>query len=165
MKYLLIGIIGLIGVIGSIWEYRNWKTEETTNYGQGRAQTKSLKESKTLIGPYVNEKLGFRIRYPQNWNVKEEKQMTTFYLNAIYIQVSVVTTPLDFPDFLDTQAKNVIRDRDYTDSLVILTFDGNQKAYTQKGNKVFVITAQAAKENWNEYELTFREVYKSLVIF
>ncbi len=165
MKYLLIGVIGVIGVIGSIGEYRNWRKEETTNYGQGWAQTKALKDPETLVGPYVNELQSYRIRYPKNWKLKEDKQSTTFYLDSKSIRVERVTISMNFPDFVDRQAQNVIRDRDYTDSLVVLTFDGKQKALSQKGNMVYILTATTPKENWNEYELTFKEVFKSLVTF
>lgn len=165
MKYLLIGVIGVFGVFGSIWEYRNWRKEETTNYGQGWQETKALKEPETLVGPYVNELQKYRIRYPKNWNIKEDKQSTIFYLDRKSIRVERVTISMNFPDFVDSEAQNIIRDRDYSDSLVVLTFDGKQKALSQKGNVVYIVTAIAPKENWNEYELTFKEVYKSLVTF
>ncbi|MBI5358715.1 hypothetical protein HZB69_03790 [Candidatus Amesbacteria bacterium] len=165
MKNLLIGVIGVIGVIGSIREYQNWKREETANYGQGWEQTKVLKESETLVGPYINEKQGFRIRYPKNWLVREDKTSTAFYLDNKSIQIKQISTNLNFPDYVDSLASGVIRDRDYVESWVILTFEGSQKALTQKSNKIYLITAATPAKNWNEYELTFKEVYKSLVIF
>ena len=159
------GLLGLFGLFGSIWEYKTWRREETSNYGQGWEQTKVLKESETLVGPYINEKQGFRIRYPKNWQVKEDKVSTAFYLDSKSIQVKQITTNLNFPDLVDSLASGVIRDRDYIESWVILTFEGSQKALTQKGNKIYLITAVTPTKNWNEYELTFKEVYKSLVIF
>ena len=165
MKNLLIGMIVVIGVIGSIREYQNWRREETANYGQGWEQTKVLKESETLVGPYINEKQGFRIRYPKNWSVREDKTSTTFYLDNKSIQIKQISTNLNFPDYVDSLASGVIRDRDYIESWVILTFEGSQKALTQKGNKIYQVTAVTPTKNWNEYELTFKEVYKSLVIF
>lgn len=169
MKYLLIGLLGLLGLFGSIREYINWRREETSKYGQGWEQTKVLKDPETLVGPYINEKQKYRIRYPKNWQVKEDKTGTTFFLGELSIQIKPVTTSLNFPDFVDSQASGVTRDREYlniTDlNLVILTFDFGQKALAQKGSKIFAISATTPQKNWNEYELTFKEVYKSLVIF
>jgi hypothetical protein len=165
MEKILIGVIGVMGVIGSVWEYKNWKVQETSKYGQGWEQTKTLKEPETLIGPYVSKDQKFRIRYPKNWEVLEDKNSTTFFFNSNSIRITQVKTGLNFADFVDSQSSGVTRDRDYIDSLVILTFTGRQKALTQKDNKIYLVEATTPPINWNEYELTFKEVYKSLTIF
>ena len=161
-----------MGMIGSIWEYREWRKEETVKYGQGWEDTKSLKYPETLIGPYVNEKLRFRIRYPKNWLVQEDKKLTTFVHPqnpSIIFSVEPVSTTLNFPDYVDSLTKDEIRNREYINigetNLVILTFYAEQKVLVQKGRTVLMIVASTPHNRWNEYELTFKEAYKSLVIF
>lgn len=172
MRNLLICILVIIGVIGSIGEYRAWKKEEMAKYGQGWENTKFLKYSETLIGPYVNEKLRFRIRYPKNWLIEEDKKLTTFVHPknpSIIFNVQPISTSLNFPDYVDSLTKDEIRNREYINigetNLVILTFYAEQKVLVQKGQTLLMIVASTPHNRWNEYELTFKEVYKSLVIF
>lgn len=171
-KHLIIYTFVLMGILGSVWEYKNWKKEEMAKYGQGWENTKSLKYPETLIGPYINDKLRFRIRYPKNWLIEEDKKLTTFVHPqnpSILFSVKPVSTSLNFPDYVDSLTKDEIRDREYVNigetNLVILTFYAQQKILVQKGQTLLMIEANTPHNRWNEYELTFKEIYKSLVIF
>ncbi len=176
--YLLICLFALIGVIGSIWEYRGWRKQEITNYGQGWEQVKSLKEAETLVGPYVNEKLRYRIRYPKNWQVTGDPKKIIKFANPaireVAININMTESTQSLVDIADNLAKSgLAREREYLNageqSFQILTFANSQqivqKALTKKGQQIIIIQAQTPTKNWNEFELTFKEVYKSLVIF
>lgn len=61
-----------IGVVLSVMDYRDWKRAETANFGKGSAETAAYKAAQKLVGPYVNEVVKMRFRYPDGWEVIED---------------------------------------------------------------------------------------------
>ena len=62
----VIGVWLLTGVGVSIWDYRNWRYEETKNYGHGPDVEKATWR---LTRIYQNNLAKIRIRYPEGWEV------------------------------------------------------------------------------------------------
>lgn len=68
----------MVGVFLSINDYRNWKKEETKNYGHGPLEKLALPLE--LAVRYQNDVAGIRLRYPQDWIAKDQ----TLFLAASY---------------------------------------------------------------------------------
>lgn len=62
----IVALLIVVGVAVSVWDYKNWKYEETRNYGYGPDTAFSLVINRT----YQNKLAGVRIRYPGEWEVK-----------------------------------------------------------------------------------------------
>lgn len=177
IAYLLIGLLLILGIVGTWGEYRNWKKTETQRYGHGWAQTQTIKEPEKLVGPYVNEKLGYRLRYPIGWQMTEDGKKITFTNPAnpaINFSFEIQTNPQSLIDIADREAlPGLAREREYLNiesyNWTILTFEKDnrliQKALSKRNDQLFVVEASLPKENWNEFTNTFWEIYKSVVIF
>ncbi len=181
---ILIVVLLAVGIIGSVKEYKQWRVDETSNYGQGplgKTNTGDTKLSADKL--YQNDVAGFRIKYPSSWEVVANPKFSDgkYSLSQIArmderaevvlfggrIRVSVVRNSLNFTDLVDQEARKMemVREREYLNtekvSIVILTWKQNgrerQTAFAHKGgDKVFVLE-QDGVGGWEE-------VLRSMVI-
>lgn len=157
-------------MVFTVWDWRQWKIEETKNYGQGRAESRGVAAARKLGGVYTNRVLRFRIKYPQDWEVKGLTFSEPF--GRAKITVTVVKDTRDFPIIADEAAVGVTQDREYTSSdtvsLSILTWEGanetRQLALSKKEDRLYKIEITCGNEFWKAWSATFGEVYRSLVL-
>lgn len=167
---ITLGVLIIGGMIFTVWDYRQWKIEETKNYGQGREESKGMSAARKLGGVYTNRILRFRIKYPQDWEVKGMTFSEPF--GRAKITVTVVKDLRDFPIIADEAAVGVTRDREYTStdtaSLSILTWEGasetRQLALAKKEDRLYKIEITCWNGVWKVWSATFGEIYRSLVL-
>ena len=82
----------------SVWDWRNWRYEETKNYGHGPLESLALPQE--LAIRYVNEYAGIRMRYPGGWMVVEKlkdiaktAEMAESFKPSKLTEVAVITNP------------------------------------------------------------------------
>lgn len=178
--YLFIGLLFIIGVAGTVWEYKEYRRIELQDYGHGWEASESLKDAETLVGPYVNSYQKYRIRYPKWWSATEEggklakaKEVTLAHPKRedIFIKIFVRSEEKGAKDYADAIGKvsPPARDWDYVNNLVVLTWDDKvtfkQEALFSKEGILYDIVATCPTSAAKEYELTFKEVFKSFVAF
>lgn len=157
-------------MVFTVWDWRQWKIEETKNYGQGRAESRGVAAARKLGGVYTNRVLRFRIKYPQDWEVKGLTFSEPF--GRVKMVVTIVKDRRNFPEIADEAAVGVTQDRGYinTDSasLVVLTWvgadDTKQIALAKKEDRVYKIEITCGNGNWKFWSATFEEIYRSLIL-
>lgn len=179
MKHLVLVILAL-GIAGTVWEYKEYRKVELQDYGHGWEVAESLKDAETLVGPYINSYQKYRIRYPKWWSVTEvggklAKAREVILAHAkdpdITIKITVKAEKLGAKDYADAigKTKPPTRDWDHVNNLVVLTWDDKttfrQEALFSKEGTLYDIVATCPTTAAKEYELTFKEVFKSFVSF
>lgn len=164
------GLLIAVGVIFTVWDYKNWRIEETKNYGHGWAENREVAPAQKLKEVYTNAPLKFRIKYPEGWDAGE----MTFRdpSGRVKMQVRVEKDARDFSAIADEMAEGVTRDRSYinteTASLTVLTWEGaretKQVAMAKKNDRLYKITVTCESGVWKFWFATLEEIYRSLVL-
>ena len=136
---MVIGLLLIAGVGFTLWDYKNWRWEETHKFGQGGQATSEFLPAMKLEGVFSNRIRGVRIKYPKSWDVGEMEFREPFGRAKVSIKVKKDTANLS--DIADSKAFGVTRERDYLDAnglaVIILTWDGEsqvkQVALAKKG--------------------------------
>jgi len=68
--WIILALLISAGVGVSVVDYRNWRNEETKNYGHGPRE--NLEEALELGSRYINSYAGIRFRYPEGWKMEEK---------------------------------------------------------------------------------------------
>ncbi len=167
---ITLGVLIIGGMVFTVWDYRQWKIEETKNYGQGREANRGVAPARKLGGVYTNRILRFRIKYPRDW---EERGMTfSEPFGRVKMVVTVVNDPRDLPVIADEAAVGVTQEREYFNtesvSLVILTWEKadevEQVALAKRENRLYRIEITCGNGVWKAWSATFGEIYRSLVL-
>lgn len=179
MKYLVLVVLAL-GIAGTVWEYKEYRRVELQDYGHGWEASNSLKDAETLVGPYINAYQKYRIRYPKWWSATEEggklakaREVTLAHPKREDISIKIFVNPetLGAKDYADSISKinPPTRDWDYVNNLVVLTWEDEttfkQEALFSKEGILYDIVATCSTSAAKEYELTFKEVFKTFVAF
>jgi len=180
----VIGVWLVVGVGVSIWDYRNWRQEETKNYGHGPDVEKATWK---LTRIYQNNLAKIRIRYPEGWEVVTapgDGVVAEFSLREQSKKISIEvrkaegsltewenkflqeTDPGERP-YGDRQVVNTDRG-----SMTILTwqrFAGSQTFMRQwgvvkKGELLVVVKFDSGLVDFKIDEVNFREMIISLVL-
>lgn len=167
---LTLGVLVVGGMVFTVWDYRQWKTEETKNYGHGWEANIGVAPAQKLGGIYTNGVLKFRIKYPQDWEAKGMTFSEPF--GRARVTVTVVKDTRDLPVIADEAAGGVTQDRGYVNtdsaSLVVLTWEGTgetkQLALAKKENRLYKIEITCESGIWKAWSATFEEIYRSLVL-
>lgn len=179
---ILVLVLLAVGMVGSVNEYRKWRADETSNYGQGpQGEGSGTKLATDKL--YQNDVAGFRIKYPASWEIVANplfadgknslSQISRMDESAEVvnlggrIRISVLRSSLNFTDLVDREAKkmDLVREREYINtekvSIVILTWKQNgrerQTAFVHKGEGKVIVLEQDGVDGW-------QEVLKSVVI-
>ena len=161
---LVIGSLLIVGMISTVWDWRQWRIEETKNYGQGREANRDVAPARKLGGVYTNKILRFRIKYPQNWEVKGLTFSEPF--GRIKMVVTVVKDERNFPIIADEAAAGVTQERGYINtesaSIVILTWEGGdetkQIALAKRDNRLYKIEVTCGNGIWKSWSATSRDL-------
>lgn len=188
-KYWWLGVLIFVGTGVSVWDYKNWRYEETKNYGHGPEFVKPLE----LTKQYQNKIAGLRMRYPAGWEVyvdaKFKMQDARFNLTDLVkigervevamigeVTIGVERINKNFPDVVNAEVAELpvklARERDYivvsTADMVVLTWEEGevvyQRALASGRGKIVVTDVSKSKSEWKNLEKTFWEMYKSLVL-
>jgi len=115
---IIVALLLAVGLGFSVWDYKNWRKEETKNFGHGPGDA-----SVTLTQIYQNDEWGVRLKYPEGWDMEQA--------------VTFERTEKNLPDIVDEEiAKNGRPDRepDHPDTdITVLTRNGRQMAITKNG--------------------------------
>lgn len=167
---LVIGLLLIAGVGFTLWDYKNWRWEETHKFGQGGQATSEFLPAMKLEGVFSNRIRGVRIKYPKSWDVGEMEFREPFGRAKVSIKVKKDTANLS--DIADSKAFGVTRERDYLDAnglaVIILTWDGEsqvkQVALAKKGDRLVMIEIICESGAWKIFSKTFEAMYRTLVV-
>lgn len=167
---LVIGLLLIAGVGFTLWDYKNWRWEETHKFGQGGQATSEFLPAMKLEGVFSNRIRGVRIKYPKSWDVGEMEFREPFGRAKVSIKVKKDTANLS--DIADSKAFGVTRERDYLDAnglaVTILTWDGEsqvkQVALAKKGDRLVMIEIICESGAWKIFSKTFEAMYRTLVV-
>lgn len=147
-RALLTIIVG-VGIVFSVLDYRDWKRAETANFGKGSAQTAAYKAAQKLVGPYINEVVKMRLRYPDGWEIIEDSRFKMLdarnkfnfsdggryeivklkdQFGRATVTVSVQADNRDLINIADEEAVGMTEDREYLTvngvNMTVLTWSG-----------------------------------------
>ncbi len=169
-SHLIIFALVAMGMIFTIWDWRQWRIEETKNFGQGWEENKGVGPAQKLAGVYTNKLLRFRIKYPRNWEAEGMTFSEPF--GRAKIAVTVKRDSRDLPVIADEMAGGITQERNYINtelvSLVVLTWKGaretKQVVLAKKEDRLYKIEVTCESGIWKAWEATFEEVYRSLIL-
>jgi hypothetical protein len=192
LPWLVVGVL-LVGGIGfTVWDYKNWRYLETSNYGQGNPDEQGILPASSLALPYVSNHGRFRVKYPTGWNIREnpiysQNVKSPPPVSASRVEIvsfedvdkrARITIYLEkvnagLTDLADQEAVDISRDRQYLSSansnLTVLTWEKDemfiQKALVVKDDTLAIIESTSPLSSWKSYVRTFESVYQSWVWF
>lgn len=152
LVYGVLAIVIMAGALLSAKDYRTWLHLETDKFGQGYEDNSQPAESLTRM--YQNTTMGMRIKYPTDWNVKENNKYVSskpyihmpdlLYLGqrvevaqiGPFVKVEMERVNMSLPDLADREVKNLksrgivlSREREYvgsdTANITMLTWEEN----------------------------------------
>ena len=178
MKFILAFLI-ITGLGVSVWDYRSWRHEETKNFGQGPVGAAPLE----LTRVYQNKTAGFRVRYPDGWEIKENFKFKILNFKVRYrvvemgpVKMSVEKKNANMPDITNDEVKKIgklAREREYIGlgqgTAVILTWVGNghffQRAMVEHREQIVVLDLEAPMDTQVQVlERTFTEMVRGLTL-
>ena len=167
---LVISLLLIVGVGFTLWDYKNWRWEETHKFGQGGSATSEFLPAMKLEGVFSNRIRGVRIKYPKSWDVGEMEFREPFGRAKVAIRVKKDTANLS--DIADSLAGGVTAERDYIDAqglaITILTWTGDkevrQVALAKKGDRLVTIEVTCESGAWKIFSKTFEAMYRTLVL-
>ncbi len=189
---LLMGMLMVLagGIVFSIQDWRQWRHIELDKYGQGTGQI--AYPTASPLGRLYSHSLGkFRLKYPQNWTITENKQFTDpktakfpLFLGQ-RVQLVSFDSPestariivweesaqgIDLPNFINHESQGVTKDREFVNTdfanMTVLTWENSsvrQLAISAKGDRILLIEVLSDKDAWIKYAQTFTKVFQSLV--
>lgn len=183
MSIQRIGIVLLIaGVVFTVWDYKNWRWEETHLYGLGKPVEAGYSPAADLGETFTDLVARVRVKYPKDWKMRSNPELekegaklsvkrievVEISLGEVKIAVSVQEVKQDLPVIADKMAVGIVRERDYitsaTAAWTILTWSDKQIALAKKDNRLYVVEATFEKSAWKQFAKTFEEIYRQVVL-
>lgn len=149
---LIIGMLLVVGIGYSIYDFKQWRYEETHAFGQGPSDNLKFEILNFKWMMYQDNLLGIRFKYPENVKIGEQ------------IKFKVENTNENLIDIVDREAKKIaeMAERKYVNteraSITVLTWSGGQRAMIRNGTDL--ITIESTLD-----EKIFWEVLKSVTFF
>lgn len=172
----------IAGVIFTLWDYKNWRREETRLYGLGKPVEVGYSPAADLGETFTNSVAGVRIKYPKDWKIRSNPELEKegahlsgnkievleMSSGGVTVTVSVQEVKQDLPVIADKMAAGIVKERDYitsaTAAWTILTWSDKQIALAKKDNRLYVVEATFEKSAWKQFSKTFEEIYRQAVL-
>lgn len=102
----------ILGMGFTVWDWRNWREEETGKFGHGYEE--QLAPAAELDKLYQNEIAGVRVKYPRDWTVSENSKFKILNTNQIQILENMVNlgeraVVAEWPGFMKLSVERVER--------------------------------------------------------
>lgn len=192
---LLLGLLLVIGVGWSVRDYKLWRNAELDKYGHGYGEEipplilGNLYENQfwgvriRYPGGWIVDEadefvdlppkkrqadlLAIGQRKPVVWLGKNVK------LSVERVKISLVDLANREEGVIKNKQPEMVKEREYinTEEVNVIYFtwkEGgimHQRAMTSEGDKMIVVDSDTIESEWKSLEPTFREMYKSLVMF
>ena len=173
----MLGILAAAGAGLTIADYREWKHAELDRYGQGPGDLQ--KPAMQLTEMYHSKILGIRLRLPQGWRVKEERELIDV---AGMMTVKVSSSSENLTDLVNKEIVKMIAagvkltwEREYAVTekmdMTVITWSEeqpggtavrHQKVMGKMRDRLMEAVVSVQEEKWGEYEKTFWEIYRNI---
>lgn len=176
LSHWVIGSLIVTGVVFTLWDYSRWRHAELDNYGLGPKEKEHWQAARPLDKLYQNLKMGVRLRYPGDWEIKEKGEAVTIAQKngEVAIKITTQTTNESMTEIANRMAVGATKDREHIKGqdetpIILLTWNRGgeivQKALAGREKKLVILEVRCKSEDWNKWTLTIMEIYKSLAVF
>ncbi|HBC73123.1 hypothetical protein A2379_00030 [Candidatus Amesbacteria bacterium RIFOXYB1_FULL_47_13] len=144
-RQAVLGILLIAGMVFTVWDYRDWKWEETRKYGHGYED--QLAPAVALTRTYQNDLVRVRLKYPEEWEINEISNSALTFEEMVKeggrvvvaqwpgkMTLSIEKTTRGLPDIADEEVRllnkagvNLSKEREYISTqetnMTVLTWE------------------------------------------